>query len=82
MPTKDNDRPQYMRCTEGFRLPGDRMVKPGDVVSSSDEMFTKYEGLARHFQPVDAGTVEAATRAPGEVRISGRSRAPRRPEGK
>lgn len=58
----------YLRAKTGFMLPGPIVVKAGQVVASTDAVVKGREEL---FEPMEE-TIETATRAPGELRLTPR----------
>lgn len=57
---------KYVRATTGFMLPDRTIVKAGQIVAATDRVVKGREEL---FEPME-DSVEAATRAPGEKRLT------------
>lgn len=59
---------KFVRCTSGFMTADSVIVKAGQIVAADDRVV---KGRAELFEPMEE-FVEAATRAPGERRLTPR----------
>jgi hypothetical protein len=63
------ERPALLRAKEGFLVPALRLTIKGGQVVPADHPVVK--GREHLFEAADTG-IERATRAPGEMRVTGR----------